>query len=339
MGMAEARGSFALYSALAAFGWLVGSATPGQACPAFEPAVSLGQVAVTDLTEASGLASSRSQTGILWTHNDSGDSARVFAIESDGSLRAEYSLLGASNQDWEDMAIGPGPIEGQDYLYLADIGDNASARNTVTVYRLPEPQVPLAATSIPIEVAGAVALELEYPDGAHDAETLLVDPETADLYILTKDGNTGVSGLYGANYPQNRFGISLLVHHTDITFSGNVFERPATGGDISVSGDEILVRTYLSAHLWSRTEGESISSAMESAACVLPLALELQGEAIAFASGGQNYLTVSEGSNPPVYEYRRVSVVSGLGIYGILGLMGGLAALGISFSRVYERLS
>ena len=310
------------------------SALPAQACPAFEPPINLGQVAATGLTEASGLVASRTQAGILWTHNDSGDSARVFAIESDGSLRAEYILQGASNRDWEDMAIGPGPTAGQDYLYLADIGDNASARNTVTVYRLPEPQVPLAATAIPIEVSGAVSLELKYPDGAHDAETLLVDPSTADLYILTKDGSTGVSGLYSADYPQNQFGVSTLVHHTDIVFSGNVLERSVTGGDISVSGDEILVRTYLSAHLWSRSEAESVASAMQSVACILPLALELQGEAIAFSSEGQNYFTLSEGSNPPIYEYRRVPSVPVMSFSAVIGLVGCLSVLGTRSARL-----
>ncbi len=67
---------------------------------------------------------------------------------------------------------------------------------------------------------------------------------------------------------------------------------------------------------------------LQSAACVLPLALELQGEAIAFTSEGQNYLTLSEGSNPPVYEYRRVSAVSVLSIPGVIGLVGCLSVLG-----------
>ncbi|MEE3326076.1 MAG: PE-PGRS family protein [Myxococcota bacterium] len=309
------------------FELLLAQTTQAQECPQFQGPISLGQANIPGLSEASGLAASRQQAGILWTHNDSGHAPTAFAFESGGALRAAYALSGISNQDWEDMSLGPGPLAGQDYLYLADIGDNAEARNTIRVYRVAEPNVPASASASPIQLNGSVSLEFQYPDGAHDAETLMVDPANADLYILTKDRSGGVSGLYRAAYPQSESGVSTLESLGDVSFPGNVLERPATGGDISPAGDAILVRTYVSAHFWPRTPGESIATTLQGPRCTTTLTLEPQGEAITFTPDGQNFITLSEGTNQPIYEYRRIPTTSLFGPPGI-ALLAGLLALG-----------
>ena len=73
-------------------------------CPVFEPGVSLGTLQLSAIDEASGIAASRTNPNVLWVHNDSGDSARVFAIHIDGTLLGTYSLSGASATDWEDIS-------------------------------------------------------------------------------------------------------------------------------------------------------------------------------------------------------------------------------------------
>lgn len=315
-----------LFLLMLACGLFLTQASHAQNCPAFQAVTLLGYANISGLSEASGLAVSRQQADILWTHNDSGHSPVAFAFQSDGTLRAAYTLLGISNRDWEDMSIGPGPVPGQDYLYLADIGDNAETRSSITVYRIAEPSIPATPASNPIQIGGATALEFEYPDGAHDAETLMVDPANGDLYILTKDRSGGVSRLYRAAYPQNASTTSTLDHLGDIVFSGNILERPATGGDISPSGDAIVVRTYARAHLWPRNPGESIATTMQSPPCNLTLTPEPQGEAIAFTADGKNFITLSEGTNQPIYEYRRIPTASLFYPSGTL-LLAGLLTL------------
>ena len=84
-----------------------------------------GTIASPSVVEASGIAASWRVNGVWWVHNDSGDSARVFAIGSDGRDLGEFALSGATAVDWEDIVAGPGPAFAVSYLYLADIGDNA----------------------------------------------------------------------------------------------------------------------------------------------------------------------------------------------------------------------
>ncbi|MDB5242293.1 MAG: hypothetical protein JWP57_2918, partial [Spirosoma sp.] len=96
--------------------------------------VSPGQI-----DEASGMVDSRSQPGNLWIQQDSGNPAELFLLGYDGQVKGKMAVSNSSNRDWEELAMGPGPKEGQNYLYIGDIGDNNGQNQTNQIYRLPEP--------------------------------------------------------------------------------------------------------------------------------------------------------------------------------------------------------
>jgi hypothetical protein len=84
--------------------------------------------------ESSGVAASRRSPGVLWTHNDSGDRPYLFATDTSGAALGTFSVTGARNVDWEDIALGR--CAGATCLYLADTGDNNERRSSVALYRL-----------------------------------------------------------------------------------------------------------------------------------------------------------------------------------------------------------
>ena len=276
-------------------------------CPVFRAGVAVGTVSDPRVVEASGLAASRQNPGVLWLHNDRGNPAELFAIGEDGRTLATYLPTGIKNRDWEDIAIGPGPAAGVDYLFIGDIGDNAARRKSIRVYRIPEPVVS-GGGAIPL--AGGGALEMVYPDGAHDAEVLLSDPRTGDLYIVTKSRKDGSSGIYRYPFPHVAGSKVVLEHVATHTFPGGIAERAATGGDISADGSEVIVRTYTRAYLWARAPGSTVAAALAAPPCELGLIAEPQGEALAFAADLGGYYTVSEGSSQPLYFFRRVPPIS-----------------------------
>ncbi|MCA9717912.1 MAG: hypothetical protein KC468_24785, partial [Myxococcales bacterium] len=222
-------------------------------CPNVVPTGALGIVTDSEINEASGLAASRSQPGVVWVHNDSGDAPRLFALSDAAVVVGEYSLDGALALDWEDMAIGPGPTPG-DWLYVGDIGDNAEARPWITVYRVPEPTVQ-GAGGEPVALSGVEAIELQYPDTPHNAETLLVDPISGDLLIVTKGEETR---LFQLPAPLAAGGPYTLVEVPALSFPSAV----ATGGDVSPLGDFVIVRTYSDAYLWLRAQGGALADAL-----------------------------------------------------------------------------
>lgn len=275
-------------------------------CPSFQSAVNVGTIPSV-LNETSGIVSSRKNEGVLWAHNDSGAGAYVYALNTQGVLLGTFTVSGATNRDWEDIAIGPGPEPNQQYLYIGDIGGNISNYGNIKIYRVVEPNIfanqspPINATLTTVEV-----FTFTYPAsyGWHDAETLLIDPATKDLYIITK-GNTfvgnytlpGPARVFRAAYPYTN---SVLEYKTTISSITG-----CTGGDISPSGTLIAVRNYNSAYIWRRDLAQEVWAAFAGTPCSVPLASESQGEAIGFAWKNRGYYTVSEGTNKPLSYYAR----------------------------------
>ena len=251
-----------------------------------------GRVATAAATELSGLALSNSQAGVLWTHNDSGDRARLFAVAPDGRLLADVAVTGAEHLDWEDMAVGPG-----DTLYVGDIGDNAAKRSTVVVYRVREPRL---AGGAPAATAPAERLTLRYPDRPRDAEALLVDPSSGAVVIVTKSFG-GVAGVYVVDDPGGNT-------TTTMRRAGRVslgIGEAVTAGAVSADGRTIVLRTYDRAFVWPRRRGESLASALRRRPCAVraDLLAEGQGEALALSRDGRAFYTVPEGGRPALRRY------------------------------------
>ena len=302
--MRAPRSALVAVSALLLLGCGGGEAAPAQTTAAKKKptrpvlcgrlkATVTGHVAAPDAKELSGLAFSRTQANVLWTHNDSGDSARVFAVDAAGKLLAELAVPGAENVDWEDIAVGPAGA-----IYVADIGDNLAKRPSVVVYRVPEPKV--TGASAPAQTATAQRFELRYPDGARDAEALLVDPRSGALTIVSKSFG-GTAGIYTAARPS-------ATGPTTMTRAGTLslgIGEAVTAGDVSADGRTVAVRTYDRAFVWSKTAKASVSSTLRRRSCspVLSLLNEGQGEALVLSRHGTSFYTVPEGESPALRRY------------------------------------
>lgn len=281
--------------------------------PTFGDRVEMGEIEHELLQEASGLVASRQNSGVLWAHNDSGDKPRVFAFTPDGTHLGSYTIAGIPARDWEDMAIGPGPETGVDYLYLGDIGDNFAENDFKYVFRVPEPSVDDHQAPVDTTLSVVETIRLRYPDGLYDAETLLLDPLTRDLYIVTKRDTT--VNVYRAPYPQSTTTTVVmdLVTTLDLEPMANFPAgfQGATGGDIAYNGLEVLIKGYHKVYYWSRSSASA--PLFETGPVQLPYVPEPQGEAIGWAADGSGYYTLSEEANnvPAVlYFYPRLPASS-----------------------------
>ncbi|MBP7049753.1 MAG: hypothetical protein KBE65_01925 [Phycisphaerae bacterium] len=293
--MKRRSGVRSLCSSLCAGLLLTCSCTLAAKSGEFDPGRRVGVVQSDLVREASGIVASRQNPGVLWVHNDSGDSARIFAINDKAEFLGVCNFAGVTARDWEDIAVGPGPEPNQPYLYIGDIGDNDAIYPGVTVYRVPEPRIDPAVPFKPMEIGPADAIRLTYPDGPRDAETLLVDPQTRDLYIISK--REMPSKVYLAVYPQST---------TEPTKMKRVTKLPwgfAVAGDVSPDGRRVIVRGMLGASLWVRPAGEPLWRAFEGKRVRLALPRERQGEGICFDAQGAGYFTIGESHLPPLYYF------------------------------------
>ncbi len=277
---------------------LSGFVSADAACDTFGQGVPLGTVSINGLKEASGIAASRRNPGVLWTHND-GSGGAIHAVAMNGAHLATF-YLNTAVLDTEDIAVGPGPVSGVSYLYVGDIGGN-NGRNRVQILRIPEPSVDLAWAGNPHSAgfSGVETFTLSYPGGSYDAESLMVDPTSSDVFVVTKQD--GVAQVFRTNLNTVSPGplIRWLLAAT-IPFS------KASGGDISADGTQIVLRREDFAMVWDRANGEPIGTALARAGQAIPVIgppVEPNGEGIALLPNGTGYVTISEGVNPVIYFF------------------------------------
>lgn len=255
------------------------------------------------LPEASGLAVSRSNPSFFWTHNDSGHPNWLFPVPANGANYGYIPLSGAGVRDWEDICIGPGPVDGVNYIYVADIGDNNNVHNFIIVYRVPEPDISEITTNhgITINSSDVERFEFTYPDGPVNAESLMIDPWSKDIYIVTKSGFRSI--LYRARAPLNSSQRTKLDKLAQFPFNG------ALASDISADGHHIAIKTFSRIYYWHRNTGQTIVDALKIQPRLLPYILEPQGEAFGWLPDASGYFTLSEKSGvypPIIYFYTKL---------------------------------
>jgi len=280
---------------------VAGAPLPCSLCAAYGAPSARGLVPEA-LTELSGIAESRTQPGIFYAHNDSGDSPRIFVLDTTGSEVGQLCLAGASNVDWEDIEMGPCP--GGSCIYVGDIGDNHRERASYDIYRVPEPPV------VPWPSPGGASVGFEhypfvYPDGPHNAEALLVHPMTGRVYVITKDGDPSPIYEVALPAPPPPGTSASAVTATRVgTVSIGKPGALVTGGDVSPCGNALLVRTGQALYEFRSPDGASapVESLIANAAQKVPVADEVQGEAVSYAADGRGYVTSSERAAGPRQE-------------------------------------
>jgi hypothetical protein len=246
------------------------------------------------LEEVSGLVASHRYPNRLYVHTDSGGEAAVYVLDTLGNELGKLDLSGLSNRDWEDIAVGPGP-NGISYIYIAEIGDNEAKHEEISLYRFAEPE-----QLQPIPSAAIDRISLQFPGGPKDAETLLVDPVSGELFLVSKRDTKNTLYRVPADGFEKGEAVLEKLHSFDFTSS--------VAGDVSRDGSQVLIKTYLAVFYWKRTEKQSLVEALQAAPIRLPYLPEPQGEAIGFNFKGNAYFTLSEKRNgiiPTLYRYSK----------------------------------
>ena len=275
----------------------------------YNPAVRIAELETRLVNESSGIAASRRNEGIFWTHNDSGDGAFLYAFDRQGKHRGIYQVTGAEAQDWEDMAAWKDPKSGRSYLYIGDIGNNSKKRTFVTVYRIPEPEVPTNSPAVDKKsaapTAAAESVKLRYPDAAYDAETLMVHPQTGDLYIVTKVMG-GAARVFTLRAPFARRQEATLTQVAEIQLP-NTLKGFLTGGAISPDGRRVALCDYFSAYELTLPgrRGGAFDEIWKQPLQSVSILTRKQGEAICYSADGRALLATSEGTPCPLIEITR----------------------------------
>ena len=214
---------------------------------------------------------------LLWIHEDSGNPERIYGITPTGRTRTTVDVRGATNRDWEDIALAGRTI------WLGDIGDNGRSRSGIQVYWFREPGPSASGVT-------AKVLYLRYEDGRHDAEALFVDRRHDTLYIVTKELFRGYGDVYRVNISDIRDGASRTLRRVGRVPIGSV-----TAADLGPQG--IIVKSYTKALLYPWTSDHRVGSTLSREGCPVTVG---GGESIALRPSNGRLYAIPEGTSPPI---------------------------------------
>ena len=290
--------------------------TQHDACIVSDPAI----------TETSGLAASHQHPGVIWLHNDSGDIARLFAVEiASGEKLVELEVVGIDARDWEDVAIAPCSPQSSDTecLFIADIGNNNLDRTDLVIHRVQEPAqlgvpgTPLILTAVPLD-SYPIAYPFVDPEREAplipDAEAFAIDRATHHAFIWTKEDSR-------ARLMMLPDWSSTIGEPRPLVYLGELPHGLVTGADIGPHGDRFALRTYGPFYEFASEEvsaflAEPIDATLPSFTVKKNVAGEFQGEAIAYAASrsadeASVIYTLAEGSGQTLSSFECVAPASG----------------------------
>ena len=284
-----------------------GRVPPSEFSGTYEAARVTGTIEYDAIRESSGLAASGCQPGVLWTHNDSGDEALIYAMGPAGKHLGTWRVTGAEHIDWEDMALVRDE-DGKCSIYIGEIGNNDLERAEGKIYRVPEPAITDEAAATrrdsALATAPAASLTFAYPDGRHDAEALLVHPETGMIYIVTKK----ISEPAGVYRIEPRFGTGQRVaaeKAAEIAVPA-VPQGLITGGDISADGRKVVLCDYSAAYeLALPGDATQFDEIWKQKPAAFDIGNRRNGEAIAISPDGLAVFATGEKRNSEIFGTKR----------------------------------
>lgn len=276
----------------------VSSGNPKNAAEYAKPQV-VGTIKSEEINESSGLVQSRCQSDVFWTHNDSGDKEFIYAINEKGDKLGTWKVANAKNIDWEDIATFKNS-GGKCFLYIGDIGNNDFDKNQLTIYKVAEPQVTdsdkNSSKQNPAPTDSAEAINFSYPEGTHNAETLLVHPQTGEIYVLTKHESR----------PSEVFKVGAKTEKiADFTVPAVPYGM-LTGGEISPDGKRVIICDYVAGYEIKLPENsQNFDDIWKQTPIKIELGERKQGEAIAYSADGKRIYATSEKKNSPMIRIER----------------------------------
>ncbi len=275
-----------------AIAWTIGVGTPLRAAESTPPTIRrLADLEERRIKESSGLAASRNTPGAFWTHNDSGGDPLLFCFDQLGKNLGSSRVQDAECRDWEDM--GSFSIGGQNYLFIADTGDNGLKRESYLIYWGLEPKLP----GQPMRVE---SLKFRYEDGPHDCEAVALDPVRREFLLVEKRIalNSRVYSLpWNPVQDKERPVLAKRIGDLPVVM--------ATGADITSDGLRLVVTSYTSSLEVARPPDQDWKQGLTSTSTPIASPPRKQGEAICYGLDDRTLYLTSEKRPCPLFSITR----------------------------------
>lgn len=250
------------------------------------------------IRESSGLARSFRNQNAIWTHNDSGDSARLFLVDlKTGRTLNTCKLDLGRPRDWEDMAsfnMGERPM-----LVVGDVGSNRNGKRPRRLHFIDEPIFPADSNGKTLEVQTWATIEFQFEDGFPDCEAIGVDATSRSVFLISKSWGSSC-GIYELDLPSHA-GLSSQSARRLAKFNLAM----VTAMDIHPDGKRMLILSYHSIWEFRRKDGQPWRDALAATPRIIripPLGSQVEG--ICYAGRDNLFHLSTEGRRTPIWTSR-----------------------------------
>jgi hypothetical protein len=259
----------------------------------YAPPVEISRLENKRVSESSGLAASRRDPDLFWTHNDSGDKPRIYCFRRNGKHVGTCKLTKAGAIDWEDMCSFE--IDDKPKLLIGDLGDNLTRRKSYRLYLLDEPKNPSK------DVKDIQVIRLRYSVGSMDCEAIGADVESRKLLFVEKKRWFNCR-VFEADLPTTK-------DVTDIVAKpiGRINLPLVTAMDVSSDGRRAIVLTLGQAFEFTRGKGETWTKAFAKKPRTIDMPARKQGETICYGANGRDFYLTSEFTPTPLFLVEAIS--------------------------------
>jgi hypothetical protein len=257
----------------------------------YGPPRKLATLADHTIDESSGVASSRRQPGLFWTHNDSGGDAQIYLFDTKGRDLGSCVLADVLAYDWEDVASFT--WQDKHYLLLGDVGNNGLAADVQILHLVEEPPVEpdkgVAVEKVPV----VQTIFFSYEDDHRNCEALAVDPTDRTILLATKQFTLRCY-VYALAWPKDDRKEALTARRIA------TLKIPlVTGMDVSPNGRRAVLVTYAGAYEFVRKASEDWAEALAREPREIEMPARIQGESIYYGAEGKKLYLTSEKTPAP----------------------------------------
>lgn len=268
----------------------------------YQASTRTGTLRSDDVRESSGLAASLCQAGVYWTINDSGGGPFVFAIDETGKELGTWRVPDVENIDWEAIAVFR---KGEKCsVLIGEIGNSKDGSRTEhRIYSIAEPIIDATSSGSTKKKAlmssAAATVSFSYPDRPHDAEAMMVHPNTGDIYVVTKERKQAAAVFR----VRPSAGQKIVAEKIGEVSLPAVPEGMITDGSISPDGTRLALTDYFAGYEFTLpAEGGEFSKIFEQKPAVVEIGIRDQGEALTYSADGKALLATSEGKDQPIMK-------------------------------------
>lgn len=215
----------------------------------------------------------------FWTHNDSGNPAELFCLDTTGTIHRTVSVVGDSNVDWEELAK-----DDDGNLYIGNFGNNSLNRTDLRVVKIPSIDTCTATTYVSDTIRFSFPDQSSFPPngtyGNFDMEAMFHYQN--ELHLFSKDRSDPSDG-YTKHYTlptSNGTYVASLIDSFQTGHANYIFA--VTAADISENGDRMVMLSSNKIWLFSNYSGTDFFGGNVSE---LSLSVFSQKEGICFKNG------------------------------------------------------